>query len=139
MPGFWEFGYYVPGVLKPSSNIINGSTCISQPVMSEHAMLLRGLPEQLQGLLKKFYNRLWDRSGYSITTPGTYLHILLMKRAYQKWVFYNHSWDLGKAPPKKSVLFRTLSYTVGGWGTRVLNFLVKQTMSCLYSIFDHST
>ena len=27
--------------------------------------------------------------------------------------------------PKKTVLFRTLSKTVGGWGSRVLNFLVK--------------
>merc|ERR1712208_97193 len=35
---------------------------------------------------------------------------------------------LGKVSKKKTVFFRTLSQTMGRWGSKVLNFLVKITI-----------
>ena len=51
-----------------------------------------------------------------------------------------------KSVSKKNILHNLSSFapfkifeTVGGWGSRVLNFLVKtKTMSCLYGILCHS-
>ena len=66
----------MPSMLCPSSNLINGSTCVSQPVMSRHTTLLRGLPAQLQDLAvpgemdRAYYNHSWDLPVYIIDEKG---------------------------------------------------------------------